>query len=959
MRPMSADEHSGSTLPGELGGGADVRPGGFTGVMRASSRDVTGNVGETEVSAKFERLGWGVAPNPRHDLGTDLWLMARDKRLFDLGLVVGAQVKSGPSWFKKKHHDESGAVDGWWFRDDDGEHMDAWLTHGLPHLVVLHDLETQTSYWVRVVEDAVIGTGKGAKILVPATNVVDDEHREDLLRVASSKKPGGAWEGSAWTGAAVIPPSALLRHALIVPRLIAPHPNANRTAAVTAVQAIALLVQGRLSDLRERHDQHKEIPTIKNASRSEDWDWRLVEALRQRVTEDEHELLVASIEDAPDSARRAAATVAAAATLLEKGLADEALTLLDAALACDDADPVDHAWLSVQKARACREVGRRDEARNLAASVQVISVTHRGDLTATALAGVAASMLFGISAWELQNLASAITGADTTAAWWRAQTTSRALTALTERTFYAWARDTTVRFAVSDVANDQLFSAALTASFLGDHEAWRHVTNLLGCDGLLRTERHADPETVSAAVETLRVSGSVDDVKHAVRRLSEDGPVRAVTLAAGQVDLDRSTRTTAASDLALLERGGDLLAVATADRVVQWLLRTLEDPAAFVSRTSPTYIVEHRLVETLARVAPTASSEVRRLVVARMAALPPQPDQGIATAWSRVVAALPHDDWTKKSALQIAIVAHAHHAALKTPLLGVVSRHSEDARRRLLGDATTGSLDALAALGSVRELPEAVITALVTKLAADVEKQVEKAHTGAFGIGGHDAGGTLVLLNLWHPALAVWEPVVRLIQDDAVLSELKYGALHYLTRLLDRIPDDWRAALLAAARRAAVQMPSTHVHLFGEGRDATGVAAEVVTHLSAEDTVMNTGTMVTLLGGDQNSRSSAARIAGRLRRDEDTGVLLVLVHDPHPAVRSAAAAQLAHMVADGDGSGDALVGLQQAAADPGRRVPLEVAVALLGRDNLAPAVDQVVVDLRGHPSATVRRAASR
>lgn len=432
-----------------------------------------------------------------------------------------------------------------------------------------------------------------------------------------------------------------------------------------------------------------------------------------------------------------------------------------------------------------------------------------------------------------------------------------------------------------------------------------------------------------------------------------------MTLAAERVDLDRSTRTTAASDLALLERGGDLLGVATADRVAQWLLHTLEDPAAFVSRTSPTYIVEHRLVETLARVAPTASSEVRRLVIARLAALPPQTDQLFATAWSWVVEALPDDDWTEESALQVAVVAHAHHTVLEMPLLGVVSRYSEDARLRLLGDAKAGSLDALAALGDVRVLTEAVVTALITSLAAHVDTQVEEAHSGAFGMGGHDVGGTLALLDLWHPALALWEPVVRLIQDTAVIGEHKHGALRYLTRLADRIPDDWRAALLAAARKAAESPPSTHLRLFGEGMDATGMAAEVVTHLSAEDTVANANTLVTLLGGDEDSRRSAARIAGRLRRDEDTGVLLVLVHDPHPAVRAAAASHLARMVAQGEGGDGALLGLQRAAADPGRRVPLEVAHVLAGFDSLAPAVGQVVEDLRGHPSAAVRRAAGQ
>lgn len=104
--------------------------------MRGSARAVTGNAGESEVTAQFEHLGWGVVPNARHDVGTDLWLMARDRRLFDLGLIVGAQVKSGPSWFNEPVTDESGAVTGWWFRSD-AAHIDAWLAHRNPHLVVL------------------------------------------------------------------------------------------------------------------------------------------------------------------------------------------------------------------------------------------------------------------------------------------------------------------------------------------------------------------------------------------------------------------------------------------------------------------------------------------------------------------------------------------------------------------------------------------------------------------------------------------------------------------------------------------------------------------------------------------------------------------------------------------------------------------------------------------------------
>jgi hypothetical protein len=63
--------------------------------MRASKQTQKGNLGTSEVSAAFERIGWGVASNDRHDLGTDLFLAARDARDFDTLDVVGSQVKAG------------------------------------------------------------------------------------------------------------------------------------------------------------------------------------------------------------------------------------------------------------------------------------------------------------------------------------------------------------------------------------------------------------------------------------------------------------------------------------------------------------------------------------------------------------------------------------------------------------------------------------------------------------------------------------------------------------------------------------------------------------------------------------------------------------------------------------------------------------------------------------------------
>ncbi len=52
-------------------------PSRFSICMRASSQEQKGDAGANEVAANFERIGWGYAENSEHDLGTDLFLVAR------------------------------------------------------------------------------------------------------------------------------------------------------------------------------------------------------------------------------------------------------------------------------------------------------------------------------------------------------------------------------------------------------------------------------------------------------------------------------------------------------------------------------------------------------------------------------------------------------------------------------------------------------------------------------------------------------------------------------------------------------------------------------------------------------------------------------------------------------------------------------------------------------------------
>lgn len=114
--------------------------------MRAPKNEPLGTSGQSTVKGQFEAIGWGAVANPEHDLGTDLWLMARDARRFDLKALVGAQIKTGDSFFHECALGDDGLVIGWWFREDT-EHFDHWISHSVPHIIVLHRPSDRRSFW--------------------------------------------------------------------------------------------------------------------------------------------------------------------------------------------------------------------------------------------------------------------------------------------------------------------------------------------------------------------------------------------------------------------------------------------------------------------------------------------------------------------------------------------------------------------------------------------------------------------------------------------------------------------------------------------------------------------------------------------------------------------------------------------------------------------------------------------
>lgn len=145
-----------------------------------------GTIGEAAVKLAFLKLNCGPIEVPQqHDVGTDLMLIVRDDQLVERGLL-GVQVKTGESHFGEIRRDGRGAVIGWWFRCEK-DRAQYWLTHTLPHILVLHDERTGESYWAALTRQSMVATGKGVKVFVPIDNCLEFGQSEALISLLADK----------------------------------------------------------------------------------------------------------------------------------------------------------------------------------------------------------------------------------------------------------------------------------------------------------------------------------------------------------------------------------------------------------------------------------------------------------------------------------------------------------------------------------------------------------------------------------------------------------------------------------------------------------------------------------------------------------------------------------------------------------------------------------------------------
>lgn len=911
-----------------------------------------GNAGMHDVMAAFDRIGWGATSNAESDVGTDLLVQAVDERGDVLRCIVGVQVKAGPSYFARPAEDDGKA--GWWYYERESGHFDDWANYNVPHLVVLHDLETRVSYWAHVKPSAVKSTGQGRKIFVPERQTIDGEHATALREVALSQHPAQSFEGTALgplTG--TVPPDCELRYALIAPRLVTSAPNLGAERSISGAEGVALIAQGRFRDLESSADLHREVAGPDDPDAAGDWTWQFVAAMRDWATDDSIAPLSAALESAPDTRAAAASGVFTACALARLERHREAISLLTRLAEDGEMDSVDRAWVLVQRARASGEIGEFESCRADAEAARDLLGDRGADVTASAIAAAAERHLFITAALEDRDHRSAVAALDTRVSWWRSQLAGLGLASAVDLGFRQWAQEPSVTIVgARGHGAMELFGAELCADLAGEHSAWKTFSSLGARLRIQYAVESRDQKTeLVEGIDALRRSGDDNSLRLAMERVLWEGPVEIAASAVSRIGSVEWTRTTVTTNFAALETTGDLLGEDAATELLAWVSHIGGDGIAeFTARYQPGTNVSFAAYKAMACLMPAAAhsahSSIARFVATRQADWP----NVIARQLARQVDWLDVDSVDNAGRAALRQTAFREPSYLGTRILGWLAASGDpEALGRLKSRAVEGDLDALAEIADVQLLNDTEAENLVSLLDERARRVLSEVRDGRYDTGSVNTLDALILLNLLFPKAARWAVVHEVLCEPLALADQKDTMCTRIAALADRIPTSERDLLIANIDAIAMAREG-----FWPGTKIAGVDVVLAVALSAVDDAGADAAITRLALGSEQERANAAKLLGLGHCLGMQPILTQLIRDPYRTVRHEAARSIGKLAARTPDPFVAALARDVAHSD-GMHLPR----ALLG--GLSPdspqcneTSEELAAHLQTHPSAQIR-----
>lgn len=921
-----------------------------TWTMRQPKAKQVGAKGETAAKLLFEEMGCGPVGAGEHDLGTDLFVQLRDATGADLGLLLGVQVKTGDSFFKRRA--TVGGRTGWWYAETPTKkrptHKGYWLNHVVPHILLLQTEDFSRRAWVPLSSETIEDTGKGIRVFVP-DQALTATSTNDLIRVAGSARTRPAFEGENWRFSIEdLDASQHARYSMILPRLVEPHRNRGTTASLHWAEAVAICIRADPERWSRYASGHEDVPSPEEAKQSADPGWRLASGIYEWVTSGSTQRLADLDPDSlPDSIRAARAVALASAWMLGDKSQD-AMRLLESELARAVA-PSDRAWMQVHLARVHSEVGDIEGGASLVSEAQRAIAAGQIDATTSAIQAAAVWAQFETTSFFDRDLASVVTALDTTASWWIAESTASGLTEAAKEQFRAWSRDRSVRFGGKARIHNELMAAELSAQLAGNHGSWRSHAALRA---IVDLTVYPDAEIgYVQGLDTLRRSGDDSNLKLSLDRLRQTGPSSPVVELVGCVDLATSTRTSIVADLAALATAGAYCTEENALSLTDRLLQELEGRSSAIAALGAQIDRVPKIIDALIGLHAHFTSEHWGRIVDWVGGLASDTREITGSAVQRLTAGTPPLSESQRTLLRERVLLLPPDGWLSKVLTNILGAGDEQARPVLAGRLAGGDLSALSGYPDLSELNAAETAALRTWVETRVAEITANANPGVYAKHGYDVPLLCAQLSCLHPTEADWHLLADFLSAPDVLLQQKRTAAKLLAANSNDVPVAARALVTDAARQARA-VGNSIVSPFDP--PIGGALIELELSLGDTEPQVQRQLRTTLLTGSASERQDLADYLALTAELTDDDVLLALIGDIDDDVRQHALTSLTRRLAQRAGSD--LSALEHALSE-GELAARAVLRGLFAVPTIPPSARMLVDRILDHPSAAIRRVA--
>jgi uncharacterized protein DUF4365 len=134
--------------------------------LQKASDPTRDRVGVNAVEAVvLKEFGWLFRDQAVSDYGIDAHIEEVDRDNTPTGKLVALQIKSGPSFFKKKGSD--------YVFYGEPRHLNYWTNHSLPVFIILHNPQTGQIIWQKVDRSLIEETDKAWSLTIPKKNIFD------------------------------------------------------------------------------------------------------------------------------------------------------------------------------------------------------------------------------------------------------------------------------------------------------------------------------------------------------------------------------------------------------------------------------------------------------------------------------------------------------------------------------------------------------------------------------------------------------------------------------------------------------------------------------------------------------------------------------------------------------------------------------------------------------------------